>query len=76
LKALLTTDKASIQASLSAVEGELRYSISTYGSGFRRAGLELVRCMNPGTSLTHGFERVTVREKLVEIRPGESIQST
>jgi len=32
--------------------------------------------MDTGTSLTHGFERITVREKLVEIRPGESIQST
>jgi hypothetical protein len=72
---MLTTYKASIQASLSAVEGELRYSLSTYGSDFRRAGLELVRRIDTGTSLTHGFERVTVREKLVEKRPGESIQS-
>jgi hypothetical protein len=32
--------------------------------------------MDTGTSLIHGFERVTVREKLVETRPDESIQST
>jgi hypothetical protein len=75
-KPMLTTDKASIQASLSVVDGELRYSLSAYGSDFRKAGLELVRRMDTGTSLTHGFERVTVREKLVEIRAGESIQST
>jgi hypothetical protein len=43
LKPMLTTDKVSIQACLSAVDGELRYSLSAYGSDFRRAGLELTR---------------------------------
>jgi hypothetical protein len=35
-KPILTTDKASVQASLSVGDGGLRYSLTTYGSGFRR----------------------------------------
>jgi hypothetical protein len=67
-------EKASVSASLSAGEEGLRYSLNAYGSGFRRAGLELVRHVNTGTSLTHGLERVTV--KLAEVTAGESIHST
>jgi hypothetical protein len=75
-KSLLVAEKASVSASLSAGEEGLRYSLSAYGSGFRRAGLELIKRINTGTSLTHGLERVTVKQKLVEAKPGESIQST
>jgi hypothetical protein len=56
-KPLLITDKASVQASLSVDEGALRYSLSAYGSGFRSAGLVLVRCVDTGVSMSHGFER-------------------
>jgi hypothetical protein len=75
-KPLLVAEKASISASLSAGEEGLRYSLNAYGSGFKRAGLELVKHINIGTSLTHGFERVTVKQKLAEAKPGENIQST
>jgi hypothetical protein len=74
-KPLLMAEEASVSASFSAGEG-LRYSLNAYGSGFRRAGLELVKRINTETSLTHGFERVTVKQKLAEAKPGESIQST
>jgi len=62
---------ASVSASLSASEG-LRYSLNGYGSGFKRASLELVRRMDTGTSLTHGFKRVTVREKLGRYGPAKA----
>jgi hypothetical protein len=73
---LLVAEKASVSASLSAGEEGLQYSLSAYGSGFKRAGLELVKRINTGTSLSHGFERVTVKQKLAEAKPGESIHST
>jgi hypothetical protein len=60
-KPLLVVEKASVSASLSAGEEGPRYSLNAYGSGFRRAGLELVKRINTGTSLTHGLERVTVK---------------
>jgi hypothetical protein len=75
-KSLLVAEKASVSAPLSTGEEGLRYSLNAYGSGFRRAGLELIKRINTGTSLTHGLERVTVKQKLVEAKPGESIQST
>jgi hypothetical protein len=75
-KPLLVAEEASVSASLSTGEEGLRYSLNTYGSGFKRAGLELVKRINTGTSLTHGFERVTVKQRLAEAKPGESIQST
>jgi hypothetical protein len=75
-KPLLVAEKAPFSASLSAGEEGLHYSLNAYGSGFKRTGLELVKRINTGTSLTHGFERVTVKQKLVEVKPGESIQST
>jgi hypothetical protein len=75
-KPLLVAGEASVGASLSTDEEGLRYSLNAYGSGFRRAGLELVKRINTGTSLTHGLERVTVKQKLAEAKPGESIQST
>ena len=75
-KPLLVAEEASVSASLSAGEEGLRYSLSAYGSGFRRAGLELIKRINTGTSLTHGLERVTVKQKLAEAKPGETIQST
>jgi hypothetical protein len=75
-KPLLVAGEAAVSASLSTGEEGLRYSLSAYGSGFKRAGLELVKRINTGTSLTHGFERVTVKQKLAEAKPGESIQST
>jgi hypothetical protein len=46
-KPLLMAEEASVSASLSAGEG-LRYSLNAYGSGFRRAGLELVKRINTG----------------------------
>jgi hypothetical protein len=70
-KPLLVAEKASVSASLSAGEEDLRYSLNAYGSGFRRTGLELVKRINTGTSLTHGLERVTVKQKLAEVRPGK-----
>jgi hypothetical protein len=75
-KPLLVAEKASVSASLSTDEEGLRYSLNTYGSGFKRAGLELVKRINTGTSLTHGLERVTVKQRLAEAKPGETIQST
>jgi hypothetical protein len=75
-KPLLVAGEASVNTSLSAGEEGLRYSLNAYGYGFKRAGLELVKRINTGTSLTHGFERVTVKQKLAEVKPGESIQST
>jgi hypothetical protein len=75
-KPLLVAGEASVGASLSTGEEGLRYSLNAYGSGFRRAGLELIKRINTGTSLTHGFERVTVKQRLAEAKPGESIQST
>jgi hypothetical protein len=74
-KPLLVAGEASVSASLSADEEGLRYSLNAYGSGFRRAGLELIKRINTGTSLTHGLERVTVKQRLAEVKPGESTQS-
>jgi hypothetical protein len=75
-KPLLVAEKASVSASLSAGEEGLQYSLNACGSGFRRAGLELVKRINTGTSLSHGLERVKVKQKLAEAKPGESTQST
>jgi hypothetical protein len=75
-KPLLVAEEAAVSASLSAGEGGLRYSLNAHASGFRRAGLELVKRINTGTSLSHGLERVKVKQKLAEAKPGESIQST
>jgi hypothetical protein len=75
-KSLLVAEKASVSASFSVGEEGLRYSLSAYGSGFRRTGLELIKRINTGTSLTHGLERVTVKQRLAEAKPGESTQST
>jgi hypothetical protein len=75
-KPLLVAGEASVSASLSAGEEGLRYSLNAYGFGFRRAGLELIKRINTGTSLTHGLERVTVKQKLAEVKPGENTQST
>jgi hypothetical protein len=75
-KPLLVAREASVSASLSTDEEGLRYSLNAYGSGFRRAGLELVKHINTGTSLTHGLERITVKQRLAEAKPGETIQST
>jgi hypothetical protein len=72
---LLVAEEAAVSASLSAGEEGLQYSLSAYGSGFRRAGLELIKRINTGTSLTHGLERITVKQRLAEAKPGESIQS-
>jgi hypothetical protein len=74
-KPLLVAGEASVSASLSAGEEGLQYSLSAYGSGFRRAGLELIKRINTGTSLSHGLERVTVKQRLAEVQPGESTQS-
>jgi hypothetical protein len=63
------------KASLSAVDGELRYSLNAYGSGFRRAGLELTRHVYTGWSTNFGREKITASEKLAEAWPGENIQS-
>ena len=75
-KPLLVAEEAAVSASLSAGEEDLRYSLNAYGSGFRRAGLELIKRINTGKSLSHGLERVTVKHRLAEVQPGESIQST
>jgi hypothetical protein len=75
-KPLLVAGEAAVSASLSAGQEGLRYSLNAYGSGFRRAGLELVKRINTGTSLSHGLERITVKQKLAEAKPGESTQST
>jgi hypothetical protein len=74
-KPLLVAEEASVSASLSTGEEGLRYSLNAYGSGFKRAGLELIKRINIGTSLTHGLERVTVKQRLAEVKPGESTQS-
>jgi hypothetical protein len=63
------------KASLSAVDGELRYSLSVYGSHFRRASLELARHVYTGWSTNFGREKITASEKLAEAWPGENIQS-
>jgi hypothetical protein len=75
-KPLLVAEEASVSASLSTGGEGLRYSLNAYGSRFKRAGLELIKHINTETSLTHGLERVTVKQKLAEAKPGESIQST
>jgi len=75
-KPLLVAEEASVSASLSTGGEGLRYSLNAYGSRFKRAGLELIKHINTGASLTHGFERVTVKQRLAEAKPGESIQST
>jgi hypothetical protein len=74
-KPLLVAGEAAVSASLSVGEEGLRYSLNAYGSGFRRAGLELIKRINTGTSLSHGLERITVKQRLAEAKPGESIQS-
>jgi hypothetical protein len=74
-KPILTTDKASVQASLSVGDGGLRYSLNAHGSGFRRAGLELTRHLYTGWSTAFGREKITASEKLAEAWPGENIQS-
>jgi hypothetical protein len=51
-KPLLVAEEASVSASLSAGEEGLRYSLNAYGSGFKRAGLELVKRINTGASHT------------------------
>jgi hypothetical protein len=76
LKPLLVAGEAPVSASLSAGEEGLRYSLNAYGSGFRKAGLELVKHINTGTSLTHGLERITIKQRLAKAKPGETIQST
>ena len=63
-KPLLVAGEASVSAPLSAGEEILRYSLNAYGPGFKRAGLELIKHINTETSLTHGFERVTVKQRL------------
>jgi hypothetical protein len=75
-KPVLTADRASVQASLSVGDGGLRYSLNAYGSGFRRACLELTRHVYTGWSTAFGREKITASEKLAEEWPGENIQST
>jgi hypothetical protein len=75
-KPVLTTDRVSVQASLSVGDGGLRYSLNAYGSGFRRACLELTRHVYTGWSTAFGREKITASEKLAEAWPGENIQST
>jgi hypothetical protein len=75
-KPVLTADRVSVQASLSVGDGGLRYSLTAYGSGFRRAGLELTRQVYTGWSTNFGREKITASEKLAEAWPGENIQST
>jgi hypothetical protein len=74
-KPILTADRVSVQASLSGGDGGLRYSLTAYGSGFRRAGLELTRQVYTGLSTAFGREKITASEKLAEAWPGENIQS-
>jgi hypothetical protein len=47
----------------------LRYSLTTYGSGFKRASLELARHVYKGWSTNLGREKITAYEKLVEAWP-------
>jgi hypothetical protein len=75
-KPVLTADRASVQASLSVGDGGLRYSLTAYGSGFRRAVLELTRHVYTGWSTAFGREKITASEMLAEAWPGENIQST
>ena len=75
-KPVLTADRVSVQASLSVGDGGLRYSLNAYGSGFRRACLELTRHVYTGWSTAFGREKITASEKLAEEWPGENIQST
>jgi len=75
-KPVLTADRVSVQASLSVGDGGLRYRLSAYGSGFRRAGLELTRHIYTGWSTASGCEKITASEKLAEAWPGENTQST
>jgi hypothetical protein len=75
-KPVLTADRVSVQASLSVGDGGLRYSLNAYGSGFRRARLELTRHVYTGWSTAFGREKITASEKLAEAWPGENIQST
>jgi hypothetical protein len=74
-KPVLTADRVSVQASLSVGDGGLRYSLNAYGSGFRRACLELTRHVYTGWSTAFGREKITASEKLAEAWPGENIQS-
>jgi hypothetical protein len=74
-KPVLTADRVSVQASLSVGDGGLRYSLNAYGSGFRRAGLELTGQVYTGWSTAFGREKITASEKLAEAWPGENIQS-
>jgi hypothetical protein len=74
-KPLLVAGEAAVSTSLSVGEEGLRYSLNAYGSGFKRAGLELVKRINTGTSLTHGLERITVKQRLAEAKPGETTRS-
>jgi hypothetical protein len=75
-KPLLVAGEAYVGTSISAGEEGLRYSLNAYGSGFRRAGLELIKRINTGTSLSHRLEKITVKQRLAEAKPGESTQST
>jgi hypothetical protein len=75
-KPVLTADRVFVQASLSVGDGGLRYSLNAYGSGFRRACLELTRHVYTGWSTAFGREKITASEKLAEAWPGENIQST
>jgi len=61
-KLILAAEKVSVQASLSADGGCLRYSLNAYGSGFRRAGLEVVRQVYTGLSMSHRVERGTAKD--------------
>ncbi len=69
-KQILSADRDAAQASLYPDGETLRLSLSAYGSGFRRAALYLERRIDTGLSLSHGLERVTASEKLVETPPG------
>ncbi len=62
-KPILVAERVSVQASLSAENGVLRYSLNSRGQGFRKAKLELVRKIHTGMSMTHGLGRVTATEK-------------
>ena len=74
-KPLLASGEASIQASLSVDDGALRCYMRAYGTDFRRAWLKLVRNVDTGFSLSHGFEKITVEEGLCEVGPGAAVES-
>lgn len=74
-KPLLASGEASVQASLSVDGGALRCYLRAYGTDFRRAWLKLVRNVDTGFSLSHGFERITVEEGLCEVGPGAAVES-